>query len=224
MAEESKPGGEKPSEPGAKPPGETPPEPAAKPPAKPVGETPPKPAAKPAPKKKVATVMEVSPWESPLVDSLRERFGDQIKEFSSYREQSFLVAELSAVVPIIEFLKLEQDFDYLVDVTAVDYPKRENRFDLIWILYSFARNTRIRVKAQAGEGDSPATATSVHQAANWLEREVFDMFGITFNGHPNMTRILLPDEWQGYHLRKEHSIIQQDEDWVRENLHIESAQ
>ena len=212
MAEESKPGAEKPAEP------------AAKPPPKPGGGTPPKPAAKPPPKKKVPTVMEVSPWESPLVDSLRERFGDQIKEFSSYRDQSFLVAELSAVVPIIEFLKLEQDFDYLVDVTAVDYPKRENRFDLIWILYSFARNTRIRVKAQAGEGDSPATVTSAYQTANWLEREVFDMFGITFNGHPNMTRILLPDEWQGYPLRKEHSIIQQDEDWVRENLHIESAQ
>ncbi len=212
MAEESKPGAEKPAEP------------AAKPPPKPGGETPPKPAAKPPPKKKVPTVMEVSPWESPLVDSLRERFGDQIKEFSSYRDQSFLVAELSAVVPIIEFLKLEQDFDYLVDVTAVDYPKRENRFDLIWILYSFARNTRIRVKAQAGEGDSPATVTSAYQTANWLEREVFDMFGITFDGHPNMTRILLPDEWQGYPLRKEHSIIQQDEDWVRENLHIESAQ
>ena len=106
----------------------------------------------------------------------------------------------------------------------MDYPKRENRFDLIWILYSFARNTRIRVKAQAGEGDSPATVTSAYQTANWLEREVFDMFGITFDGHPNMTRILLPDEWQGYPLRKEHSIIQQDEDWVRENLHIESAQ
>ena len=212
MAEESKPGGGKP------------PQPAAKPPPKPAGETPAKPVAKPPPKKKVPTVMEVSPWESPLVDSLRERFGDQIKEFSSYREQSFLVAELPAVVPIIEFLKLEQDFDYLVDVTAVDYPKRENRFDLIWILYSFARNTRIRVKAQAGEGDSPATVTSAYQTANWLEREVFDMFGIAFDGHPNMTRILLPDEWQGYPLRKEHSIIQQDEDWVRENLHIESAQ
>ena len=228
MAEESKPGAEKPADPAAKQPpklgGETPPKPAAKPPPKLGGETPPKPAAKPPPKKKVPTVMEVSPWESPLVDSLRERFGDQIKEFSTYRDQSFLVAELSAVVPIIEFLKLEQDFDYLVDVTAVDYPKRENRFDLIWILYSFARNTRIRIKAQAGEGDSPATVTSAYRTANWLEREVFDMFGITFDGHPNMTRILLPDEWQGYPLRKEYSIIQQDEDWVRENLHIESAQ
>ena len=232
MAEESKPGAEKSSEPAAKPTpkpaGETPPEPAAKPPPKPGGETPPKPAAKPTakspPKKKVPTVMEVVPWESPLVDSLRERFGDQIKEFSSYREQSFLVAELPAVIPIIEFLKLEQDFDYLVDLTAVDYPKRESRFDLIWILYSFAHNTRIRIKAQAGESDSPGTVTGVHETANWLEREVFDMFGITFDGHPNMTRILLPDEWQGYPLRKEHSIIQQDEDWVRENLRIESAQ
>ena len=217
MAEESKPGADKPSDPA----GEAP---AAKPPAKPAGETPPKPAAKPPAKKKVPTVMEVVPWEGPLVDSLKERFGDQVKEFSTYREQSFLVAELQAVVPIIEFLKLEQDFDYLVDLTAVDYPKRENRFDLIWILYSFAHNERIRIKAQAGEGDSPATATAVHETANWLEREVFDMFGITFDGHPNMTRILLPDEWQGYPLRKDHSIIGQDENWVRENLHIESAQ
>ena len=217
MAEESKPGADKPSDPA----GETP---AAKPPAKPAGETPPKSAAKPPAKKKVPTVMEAVPWEGPLVDSLKERFGDQVKEFSTYREQSFLVAELPAVVPIIEFLKLEQDFDYLVDLTAVDYPKRESRFDLIWILYSFAHNERIRIKAQAGEGDSPATATAVHETANWLEREVFDMFGITFDGHPNMTRILLPDEWQGYPLRKDHSIIGQDENWVRENLHIESAQ
>ena len=90
MAEESKPGAEKPSEQ------------AAEPPAKPGGETPPKPAAKPPPKKEVPTVMEVSPWEGPLVDSLKERFGDQIKEFSTYRDQSFLIAESSAVVPIIE--------------------------------------------------------------------------------------------------------------------------
>ena len=212
MAEESKPNAEEPSDP------------AAKPTPKPDGETPAKPAAKPPPKKKVPTEMEVSPWEGALVDSLKERFGDRIKEFSTYRDQSFFVAELSVAVPIIEFLKLEQDFDYLVDLTAVHYPEREKPFDVVWILYSFAHNTRIRIKAQAGEGDSPATATSVHETANWLEREVFDMFGIAFDGHPNMTRILLPDEWQGHPLRKEHSIIGQDEDWVRENLRIESAQ
>ena len=183
-----------------------------------------KPAEKPPPKKKAPAVMEVSPWEEPLVDALKERFGEQVKEFSSYRGQNFLVAELAAVIPIIEYLKLEQDFDYLVDITAVDYPKRERRFEVIWILYSHAQNKRVRIKADVADAESPSTATTVHITADWLEREVFDMFGIEFEGHPNMKRILLPDEWQGHPLRKEYSIIQQDQDWVRENLRIESAQ
>ena len=183
-----------------------------------------KPPPKPPPKKKAPAVMEVSPWEEPLVDALKERFGEQVKEFSSYRGQNFLVAELAAVIPIIEYLKLEQDFDYLVDITAVDYPKRERRFEGIWILYSHAQNKRVRIKADVADAESPSTATTVHITADWLEREVFDMFGIEFEGHPNMKRILLPDEWQGHPLRKEYSIIQQDQDWVRENLRIESAQ
>jgi len=182
-----------------------------------------KPAAKPPPKKKAPAVMEVSPWEGPLVDALKERFGAQVTEFLSYRDQDFLVAELSAAIPIIEYLKLEQDFDYLVDITAVDYPKREKRFEVVWILYSFDKNLRVRIKAHAADGESPATAVNAHLTADWLEREVFDMFGIAFEGHPNMKRILLPDEWQGHPLRKEYSIIQQDQDWVRENLQIESA-
>lgn len=168
--------------------------------------------------------MEVSSWEGPLVEALKERFGDRISEFSTYRDQHFLVADLPATLPILEYLKLEQDFDYLVDITAVDYPKREKRFEVVWVLYSFAKNIRIRLKAHAAEGESPASAVSVHEAANWLEREVFDMFGLSFEGHPNMTRILLPEEWQGYPLRKDYSIIQQDQDWVRENLKIESGQ
>ena len=190
--------------------------------AKPAPEA--KPAAKKPPPKKVPTVMEVEPWEGPLVDSLKARFGDEIMEFSTYRGQDFLVADLPVAIPILEFLKLEEDFDYLVDVTAVDYPKNEKRFEVIWILYSFAKNLRIRVKATAGEGEKPGTAANIHKTADWLEREVFDMYGIEFEGHPNMTRILLPDEWQGYPLRKDYSIVQQDEDWVRENLQIESGQ
>jgi NADH-quinone oxidoreductase subunit C len=190
---------------------------------KPGGEAP-APAAKPEPPKKAAPVMAVTPWEGPLVDALKEHFGAQIKEFSVYRNQAFLVAELAAAVPILEYLKLEQDFDYLVDITAVDYPKKEKRFEVVWILYSFARNERIRIKADVAESESPRTAVSVHIGADWLEREVFDMFGIKFEGHPNMTRILMPDEWKGYPLRKDYSIIQQDEEWVRENLKIESGQ
>jgi len=168
--------------------------------------------------------MATTPWENELTQALKRRFADEITEFSSYLGQNFLVSEADAAVPILEFLKLEQDFDYLVDITAVDYPQRQDRFDLVYVLYSFPRNERVRIKTRTPEGFKPATATGVHLAANWLEREVFDMFGIQFEGHPDMRRILLPEEWQGHPLRKDYSIIQQDERWVRENLGIESGQ
>ena len=199
------------------------PAPAAKTEDKPAAATPPKKEPPPKPAKKPA-VMETMPWEGSLPDALKERFGDKIREYLSYRDQNFLIADHDAAVSIIEYLKVEQDFDYLVDITAVDDPTQEKRFELIWILYSFARNERVRIKARLGEEQSAQTVVGVHITADWLEREVFDMFGIRFEGHPNMTRILLPEEWRGHPLRKDYSIIQQDEDWVRENLHIESAQ
>ena len=192
--------------------------------APPVG---PKPPAAPPPAKPAAkppATMAVSPWEGELPGSLRQRFGDRITEFSIYLGQPFLAAKPEAVIPILEFLKLEASFDYLVDITAVDYPQRPERFDLIYILYSFARNERVRVKARIGQDDKPATATGVHLTANWLEREVFDMFGIEFAGHPDMRRILLPEDWEGYPLRKDKSILAQDNKWVEEHLGIESGQ
>lgn len=179
---------------------------------------------KPADKPKPAATMATTPWESGLTGRLKERFGDQILEASTYLGQEFLVAKPEAGVPVLEFLKRESDFDYLVDVTAVDYPSRPERFDLVYIVYSFARNQRIRVKARIAEGYKPATAVGVHLTANWLEREVFDMFGIEFDGHPDMRRILMPEEWQGHPLRKDYSIVRQDDRWVQENLGIESGQ
>jgi NADH-quinone oxidoreductase subunit C len=181
-----------------------------------------KPAAHAAPK--APAVMAVSPWEGELPALLRDQFGEQILEFSTYLGQNFLVARPDAVIPILEFLKLEADFDYLVDVTAVDYPQRPDRFDLLYILYSFARNERIRIKTRIPDGFKPQTATGVHLTANWLEREVFDMFGIEFAGHPDMRRILLPDEWDGHPLRKEKSLIDMDNKWVKENIGIDSGQ
>jgi NADH-quinone oxidoreductase subunit C len=198
-----------PEAPGPKP---TPP-PAAKAPA----------AAKPAPPKTPAT-MAATLWESELTRQLQGQFGGQILEFSTYLGQNFLVVKPEAAVPVIEYLKLEADFDYLVDVTAVDYPERPERFDLIYILYSFARNERIRIKTRIAENATPQTVTGVHVTANWLEREAYDMFGIHFAGHPNLQRILMPEEWQGHPLRKDYSIIRQDDRWVQENLGIESAQ
>lgn len=206
------------------------PQPSAAPPAVPA---PPKPAAAPAakpaappkpPAPKAPAVMQTAPWEGELPDALKAEFGDQISECLEYVGQRFLVAKPEAAVPILQFLKDEAQFDYLVDVTAVDYPDKPERFELIYILYSFARNERIRIKTRVKEGERPATAVPVHVTANWLEREVFDMFGIEFDGHPDMKRILLPDEWSGYPLRKDYNIRKMDEHWVRENLGIESGQ
>lgn len=187
------------------------------------------PAAKPAvppkpPAPKVPAVMQTSPWEGDLPDLLKSAFGDRITEYLEYVGQRFLVARTGSVIPVLQFLKTEAAFDYLVDVTAVDYPDKPERFELIYILYSFARNERIRIKTRIKDGERPATAVPVHVTANWLEREVFDMFGIEFEGHPDMKRILLPDEWSGHPLRKDYNILKMDEHWVQENLGIESGQ
>jgi len=186
---------------------------------------PPKPAAPAAAAPpKAPAVMAATPWDSELSTEIKERFGDQVTETSTYLGQNFIVAKAEAAIPLVEFLKLEADFDYLVDLTAVDWPKRAERFDLVYILYSYARNERVRVKVPIADGYKPQTSVGVHLTANWLEREVFDMFGIEFDGHPDMRRILLPEEWQGYPLRKDYGIFQQDERWVQENLLIESGQ
>ena len=168
--------------------------------------------------------MAATPWESDLTRMLAGQFGAAITGFYTYLGQEFLTARPETVPAILEFLKLEADFDYLVDITAVDYPKRAERFDLLYVVYSFSRTQRIRIKTAIPEGFRPQSATGVHLTADWLEREVYDMFGIEFEGHPNLRRILLPEDWQGFPLRKDYSILQMDNRWVRENLGIESGQ
>jgi NADH-quinone oxidoreductase subunit C len=214
MADEQKPegGGAEPGKPPAEAPKAAVPKPAAA--AHAGGHAPPKP---PAP-------MASTPWDGELPAQLKERFGNLITECATYLGQNFVAVRPDAVIPVLEFLQLEADFDYLVDITAVDYPNRPERFELFYILYSFERNERLRVKTMIADGAQPSTAVGVHAGANWLEREVFDMFGIQFAGHPDMRRILLPEEWEGFPLRKEMSIVQQDDRWVRENLGIESGQ
>jgi len=168
--------------------------------------------------------MVVTPWQNDLTVELKEAFGDQILELSTGLGQDYLVAGPESVIAILEHLKLEDEYDYLVDITAVDWPDKPERFELVYILYSFARNHRLRVKTRIAEGSHPPTAVGVHLTADWLEREVFDMFGIEFDGHPNMKRLLLPEEWQGHPLRKDHGILQMDNRWVQENMGIDSGQ
>jgi NADH-quinone oxidoreductase subunit C len=164
------------------------------------------------------------PWDSQMVGKLKGQYGSGIREASSYLGQNYMVVEPSIVFELLQILRDREQFDYCVDITAVHYPEREKQFELIWILYSFARNERIRVKTMIADGESAPSAVPIWTTANWLEREVFDMFGIRFDGHPDLKRILLPDGWNGHPLRKDYGIIQQDQEWVQANLGIESGQ
>jgi len=209
-----------------------PPTPSAAAPATPAA--PGTPAAKPpvpaaaAPKAAAPPAKEAPPKPLPLdnelVQKLKVRFGDAIREATLDRKQAIVTIAVEQLREISRYCRDEEKFDMLVDLTAVDWPKREKRFDVILILYSFAKNERVRLKGHAGETEPVPSVCEIWPAANWLERECYDMFGIVFEGHPDLKRILMPDEWQGHPLRKDYDILKQDTDWVRENLGIESGQ
>jgi NADH-quinone oxidoreductase subunit C len=168
--------------------------------------------------------MAAEVWDGALPSGLRQEFGEALEKSASYLGQRFIVVAPKAVVSVIRHLKVRESFEMLVDLTAVDYPKRERRFELVYEIYSFSRNERLRVKTHLADGEPAESLTGVHAGANWLEREVFDMFGIRFDGHPDLKRILLPEDWTGHPLRKEHSIIGMDNEWVSRNLGIDSGQ
>ena len=144
-----------------------------------------------------------------MIAKLKGEYGSGIEPVT-YLGQNYMVVDRSLIPVILQILFNEEQFDYCVDITAVHYPKREKQFDVLWILYSFSRNERIRVKPQIADGETIPSSVPIWATANWLEREVFDMFGIKFDGHPNMKRILLPDGWKGHPLRKDYGILQQD--------------
>jgi NADH-quinone oxidoreductase subunit C len=158
-----------------------------------------------------------------MAAKLRRIYGSGL-EALTYAGQNYMVVDSSMIPEILQVLRNEQEFDYCVDITAVHYPKREKQFDVVWVLYSFARNERVRVKTQIADGAALPTSVPIWPAANWLEREVYDMFGIQFEGHPDLKRILLPEGWKGHPLRKDYGILQQDNEWVQINLGIESGQ
>jgi NADH-quinone oxidoreductase subunit C len=181
----------------------------------------PKPAVPPAAKPPV--VLQV-PLDNELTCRYRERFGAAILDALEDRKQPYLVIDAGQLREIALYSRDVEKFDLLEDYTAVDWPRREKRFDLIAVVYSFPHNTRLRLKIPLATHEDAASLVPIWPVANWLEREIFDMFGIRFIGHPDLKRILLPEEWQGHPLRKDYDILKQDDDWVRENLGIESGQ
>ncbi|RMA42956.1 NADH-quinone oxidoreductase subunit C [Rhodophyticola porphyridii] len=118
-----------------------------------------------------------------------------------------LTVEITAteVESFVEFLKNDRScgFSTLIDITAVDYPTRDKRFDLVWHFLSMYQNHRIRIRAHVRADQIVPSITSVHPSANWYEREVFDMFGILFSGHPDLRRILTDYGFRGHPLRKD---------------------
>ena len=112
---------------------------------------------------------------------------------------------LNAIAALIEFLKTDPSckFSTMLDITAVDYPERAQRFDVVYHLLSMYQNHRIRLKVAVREDEMVPSITAVHPSANWFEREVFDMFGILFSGHPDLRRILTDYGFRGHPLRKD---------------------
>ena len=127
---------------------------------------------------------------------------------------TYWVGDWSVIVPadrLLEVARFLRDdaacgFDYCADVTATDWPPREQRFDVIYCLYSIRNRHRLRVKVRAGEGDPVPSVTGIWSGANWLEREVYDQFGVNIVDHPDLRRILMPDEWQGHPQRKDYPL------------------
>lgn len=171
-----------------------------------------------------APPMQAAEWERDLPSRLRAAFPSFPLACRSYLGQNFVEIPPAEIPQILAYLKEQERFDTLTDLTAVDYPTDGQRFEIVYILYSFSKNERLRVKARVALDAEVPSAVTLFPAANWMEREVFDMFGVRFAGHPDLKRILLPDEWEGYPLRKETSILAMDNNWVREHLGIESGQ
>ena len=151
---------------------------------------------------------------SAILARLRGRLGARVLETHDHRGDHTAVIARDGIVDALAFCRDEAElrFDMLMDLTAVDYlkfPGREDgpRFDVVYHLYSVAHNHRVRLRV-AVEQDAPSvpTATGLWPIANWLEREVWDMFGIRFEGHPDPRRILLPQDWEGHPLLKSYAV------------------
>ncbi len=143
---------------------------------------------------------------------------------------AYWVGDWTIVVPAGQILEIARHlrdapdaaFDFCSDVTATDWPPRAERFDLIYCLYSTRHRHRVRVKARVADLQPVASVTPVWPSANWLEREVWDMFGVNFTGHPDRRRILMPDDWQGHPQRKDYPLegpgellMENPIDWLR---------
>jgi NADH-quinone oxidoreductase subunit C len=186
---------------------------------KPVAAKPKPAAAKPRPKPKPKAPPEApkGPVDPPPPEDLEKpaflialeaALPDRIQQISYWVGDWTVIVAPEALLEVGAFLKDsdEGSFDYCADLTATDWPPREKRFDVVYCLYSTRRRQRVRIKVQAAGGEAVPSVTGLWPAANWLEREVWDMFGVNVTGHPDLRRILMPPAWQGHPQRKDYPL------------------
>lgn len=145
-----------------------------------------------------------------LLESVKARFGDRLREASEPLDEPTIVVDRESARDVLKSLRDEPEtaFDMLADLTAVDYLGREPRFEVVVQLYSVVKKHRLRVKVPVPEEGAWAhTLSDLWPSANWLEREVWDMFGIRFEGHPDLRRILMYPEFEGFPLRKDYPVM-----------------
>jgi len=142
------------------------------------------------------------------VIKLNEKFASSIIDVVEFRGEVTVTVKKADILAVLSFLKQSLQYNLLTDLTAIDYlGKKAERFMMVYLLCSIPNKDRLRIKAAVSEEDcSIQSATQVWATANWLEREVYDLFGITFENHPDLRRILMTPEWEGYPLRKDYPL------------------
>ena len=144
--------------------------------------------------------------DSPVTAALDARFGVSIEGGHAERNEPTLFVAAPAIVEVCRYLKHEQGFIRLSGLTAVDWHPATPRFEIVYLIHSIEKNLRLRLKCKVAEGAEIDSVIPVWRSANWYEREVFDMFGVTFRNHPDMRRILMPADWEGHPLRKDYPV------------------
>ena len=145
-----------------------------------------------------------------LLNKLKENFPEAEVEMTEYKGEITYKFDKKFVVEICKFLRNDEEFKFLhcADVTAIDWAKRQNRYTVVYHIFSFKNNIRIRLKADVDESDLRIdSVSSVWKTANWHERETFDMYGITFNNHPDHRRMYLPEDFEYHPLRKDFPLM-----------------
>ncbi len=157
-----------------------------------------------------AEAVKAPPGED-LKEVVESAFPGAVLEQSAYQDdedETTFVVEPDSIVAVATHLRDHGDshFELLTDLTATHYPEAEDPFEVLYQLYSIEHNRRLRLKVRIKEGRAMPTVSGVWSSADWMEREVYDLFGIEFEGHPDLRRILLPDNWGSHPMRKDYPL------------------